>query len=164
MFEITLYRQYCYWKLVLAISVCAGGAIALSSSGNIATGDLVSASYSSRGNAGNGGAVFLSTRDGDIVGFPTGKRFPVLASVATTKRGTAGNGGDVRLEAQHQVKNLEILTLSSSSQSGSIQVKGFGDLSVNNASILTSKQLTVYIRVRPRWCLEKYPYGHSLRW
>jgi filamentous hemagglutinin family protein len=139
-----------------------GGAIALSTTKgdiSITDGDLNSYSFSSSksGNSGVGGDIFLSARDGDIVGIPfevarydfvkndrvTEVRSPVLNSVSISEQGTAGNGGNVTLEAKNNVSNLQILTLSSSSKSGTVQVTGLGNLLLTNTNILTSKQVTV---------------------
>ena len=118
-----------------------GGAITLSSSyGNIATGDLNSFSFSRSGIAGNGGAIFLLAREGNITGKPT-----ALNSFSVSETGNAGTGGNVALEAQNNITNLEILTLSSSANSGTVQLTGLGDLSVINTRILTSKQVTLYV-------------------
>ena len=125
-----------------------GGAIGLTAANNISIeGDLYSFSYSNSATAGEGGAIFLIARSGDIVGIPFESydkvRSPVLGSFSISERGTAGNGGKVTLEAKNNVSNLEILTLSSDSNSGTVQVRGLGDLLLANTNILTSKQVTI---------------------
>jgi filamentous hemagglutinin family protein len=137
-----------------------GGAISLEAANDInITGNLYSYSYSYSGfgTAGNGGAISLIAKTGDLVGIPfeslryddvkqdfvTEVRSPVLSSFSLSERATAGNGGNVVLEAKNNVRNLEILTLSSSSKSGTVQVTGLGDLLLANTNIVTSKQLTV---------------------
>jgi filamentous hemagglutinin family protein len=129
-----------------------GGAIRLSAANDInITGDLYSYSSSQSGNAGQGGEISLIARSGDIVGIPfksyrdTEARSPVLGSFSISEQGTAGHGGNVVLKAKNNVSNLEILTLSSSSQSGTVQVRGLGDLLLTNTSILTSKQVAVQV-------------------
>ena len=127
-----------------------GGNIILSASDYITTGNLYSFSYSSSsGNAGNGGNIVLLARDGDITGNKniTGSVFASF-SVSGSETGKAGTGGNVFLEAKNNITNLEILTLSSDSQSGSFQLKGLGDLSITDTKILTSKQLKVKIPTR----------------
>jgi len=123
---------------------------------------LYSLSYSKLGTAGQGGAISLIARGGDIVGIPfestrydavkqdyvTEVSSPILGSFSISFQGTAGNGGNVALEAKNNISNLEILTLSSSSQAGAVQVTGLGDLLLTNTNILTSKQLTVTIPFR----------------
>ena len=124
-----------------------GGAITFTAGGDISTGDLFSFSGSKTGDAGDGGAITLTARDGDIVGIssPTVPTVPTFASWSASENGTAGNGGNVILKAKGNVTDLEILTLSSDSESGTVEVEltGFGDLSVTNTSAITSKQLTV---------------------
>jgi large exoprotein involved in heme utilization and adhesion len=71
---------------------------------------------------------------------------PSLGSFSISEQGTAGNGGNVTLEAKNKVSNLEILTLSSSSQSGTVQVTGLGDLLLTDTKIVTSKLVTVRTR------------------
>jgi hypothetical protein len=140
-----------------------GGAIGLTAANDIKIkGDLYSFSYSKLGTAGQGGAISLIARGGDIVGIPfestrydavkqdyvTEVSSPILGSFSISFQGTAGNGGNVALEAKNNISNLEILTLSSSSQAGAVQVTGLGDLLLTNTNILTSKQLTVTIPFR----------------
>jgi filamentous hemagglutinin family protein len=120
-----------------------GGAISLYSiSGDITIkGDLRSFSHSRLGNAGNGGAISLIATGGNIIGnYPNS----LLASFSISEKGgEAGSGGNVTLEAQNQITNLEILTLSSSAQAGEVEIKGSGDLSVTNTRILTSRRVEV---------------------
>jgi filamentous hemagglutinin family protein len=130
-----------------------GGAITVSTTnGNISLkGDLNSFSYSKVGSSGTGGEIYLSTKNGNIVGesFTADdkkERFPLLNSFSVSEPGTAGNGGKVTLEARNTVSNLEILTLSSSSEAGAVDVKGLGDLSLTDTKIITSKPLTLNIR------------------
>jgi len=130
-----------------------GGAIRLTAANDInIKGNLYSFSYSGSGTAGQGGAIFLIARSGDILGIPfksyddTEVLSPVLGSFSISLQGTAGNGGNVALEAKNNVSNLEILTLSSNSQSGVVQVRGLGDLLLTNTNILTSKQVSVQLR------------------
>ncbi|HEY9671588.1 MAG TPA: filamentous hemagglutinin N-terminal domain-containing protein [Waterburya sp.] len=119
-----------------------GGAISLTAANDInTTGDLYSFSSSRNGTAGNGGAISLIASGGDISG--QGNLSTVLGSFSISFQGTAGNGGNVALEAKNNVSNLEILTLSSSSQSGTVQVTGLGDLLLTNTNILTSRQVTI---------------------
>ncbi|MFP4099170.1 beta strand repeat-containing protein, partial [Coleofasciculus sp.] len=137
-----------------------GGAISFEASNDInIAGDLSSYSYSREGRAGQGGAISLIAKTGDIVGIPfedwrydhvkqeyvTEVHSPALNSFSLSERATAGNGGNVALEAKNNVRNLQILTLSSDSQSGAVQVTGLGDLLLTNTNILTSKQVTVQL-------------------
>ena len=121
----------------------SGGAISFTAANDITIVDLFSFSYSIGGNAGQGGAISLIARSGDISG--QANQSPILGSFSISFQKTAGNGGNVALEAKNNVSNLEILTLSSSSKSGTVQVTGLGDLLVTKTNILTSKQITVPI-------------------
>jgi filamentous hemagglutinin family protein len=116
-----------------------GGSITLvASQGSIfVRRDTYSFSYSPAGSSGNGGAITLSAREGQILGEanPTS----ILGSFAISQQ-TAGNGGRITLEAKDQFANLELLTLSSSTNSGDIRLTGFGNLSILNTRLLTSKQ------------------------
>ncbi|MEQ9000663.1 MAG: filamentous hemagglutinin N-terminal domain-containing protein [Coleofasciculus sp. B1-GNL1-01] len=119
-----------------------GGKISLSG-GDISFGDdsrVNSYSYSREGDAGNGGEISLIARDGDIIGTSANL---LLASFALSEAGEAGNGGNVTLKAGNAITNLEILTLSSSNQAGTVEITGFGDLSVTNTRILTSRRVEV---------------------
>ncbi|MEG3862898.1 two-partner secretion domain-containing protein [Microcoleus sp. herbarium12] len=128
-----------------------GGAIGLTAGNDIfINGDLYSFSYSKSGTAGEGGAISLIARSGDIVGIPikykpkgTEVRSPFLGSFSLSQQGTAGNGGNVVLEVKNNASNLEIFTLSSSSTSGTVRVRGMEDLWLTDTNILTSKQVTV---------------------
>ncbi|HBW89076.1 MAG TPA: hypothetical protein DEG17_09465 [Cyanobacteria bacterium UBA11149] len=105
------------------------------------SGNFYSFSYSDSGTAGNGGAIFLSASRGSIIGNS------LLSSFALSKDKIAGSGsgGNVTLEALDRIENLEILTLSSANQAGDVAINGFGDLSINNTRILTSKQVEVSV-------------------
>jgi large exoprotein involved in heme utilization and adhesion len=135
-----------------------GGAISLTAANDInITGPLNSFSFSNSGNAGQGGAISLIARGGDIVGIKrefsfnddvkqqivTEVRSPLLSSFSISLQGTAGNGGNVVIEAKNNVSNLDIFTLSSSLQSGTVRVRGLEDLLLANTNILTSKQVTI---------------------
>ncbi|MBD2569799.1 filamentous hemagglutinin N-terminal domain-containing protein [Anabaena lutea] len=120
-----------------------GGTITLSAGGDISTQNLNSFSYSSSGTAGNGGAITL-TAGGDIKGIrDEDEKIPVFSSFSVSKTGTSGQSGNVTLAAKNKITNLDILTLSSSSKSGDVQVNGLGDLSLINTDIITSKQVTI---------------------
>ena len=153
-----------------------GGAIRLEATNDInLTGNLFSYSYSDDGNAGHGGAISLIAKTGDIVGIPieyihydpvkqeevTEVRSPILSSFSVSFEGTAGNGGNIALEAKNNVRNLEILTLSSRNQSGTVQVTGLGDLLLTNTNILTSKQLIVIIPSRAAFAFNVHGEGQS---
>ncbi|MDZ8134181.1 MAG: S-layer family protein [Nostoc sp. DedQUE04] len=129
-----------------------GGDITLTAQGNIFTRSLDSFSSLNYGTAGNGGDITL-TAQGDIKGiryifneyYPYNNEYelPVFSSFSLSKNGVSGQGGNVTLTAKNQITDLEILTLSSNSKSGDVQIKGFGDLSLTNTDIITSKQVTI---------------------
>ncbi|HBY80710.1 MAG TPA: hypothetical protein DEG47_27720, partial [Cyanobacteria bacterium UBA11148] len=119
-----------------------GGAITLTASGDISTNSIYSFSYSRERNAGNGGEISLIARGGNIIGKSPDTLVHSFA-LSEAGAGTAGSGGNVTLEAQKDIKNLEILTLSSSNEAGKVFINGFGDLSLTNTRILTSKRVEV---------------------
>ncbi|MEA5575310.1 filamentous hemagglutinin N-terminal domain-containing protein [Anabaena sp. UHCC 0451] len=123
----------------------SGGDIFLTSYGsNIFTQSLKSDSITYLGKAGNGGAISLTVPGGDINGIKDefSQEFPSFYSLSISENGTSGKGGDVALVAKNNITNLEILTLSSSSKSGDVQVQGFDNLSVKNTKITTSNTVT----------------------
>ncbi|MBD2240672.1 filamentous hemagglutinin N-terminal domain-containing protein [Aulosira sp. FACHB-113] len=125
-----------------------GGAIALTTTqGNISIGELLSLSSSASGNAGNGGIITLSARDGNIIpSLDDNFNTRTLSSFSiSNKTGNSGEGGNVTLEAKNLITNLDILTLSSADKSGDVKVNGFGDLSLINTNIITSKQVTINV-------------------
>ncbi|NES84231.1 MAG: S-layer family protein [Moorea sp. SIO2B7] len=119
-----------------------GGEITLSTTaGNITTGDIFSFSVSTSGNVGNGGDIALDAQDGDIIG--TDSRTFSSVSISGAETGKAGTGGNITLKAKNNITDIEIFTLSSDSKSGTVQVEGFGDLSLTNIKLITSKQVTI---------------------
>ncbi|RUS93870.1 hypothetical protein DSM107003_41060 [Trichormus variabilis SAG 1403-4b] len=87
------------------------------------------------------------TAGGDIKGIKDefSNEFPVFSSFSVSQTGNSGQGGNVTLAARNNITDLDILTLSSSSKSGDVQINGFGDLSLTNTAIITSKQVTIKI-------------------
>ncbi|QXE21572.1 hemagglutination activity domain protein [Richelia sinica FACHB-800] len=69
--------------------------------------------------------------------------FPVFSSFSVSQTGNSGQGGDVTLAAKNEITDLYILTLSSSSKSGDVQISSFGDLLIKNTKIITSRQLII---------------------
>ncbi|MBD2569801.1 filamentous hemagglutinin N-terminal domain-containing protein [Anabaena lutea] len=123
-----------------------GGGMTLTAGGDISTQDLNSSSSSFSGIAGDGGGMTL-TAGGDIKGIKDefSNEFPVFSSFSVSQTGNSGQSGNVTLAARNNITNLDILTLSSSSKSGDVQINGFGDLSLTNTAIITSKQVTIKI-------------------
>ncbi|NET33345.1 MAG: filamentous hemagglutinin N-terminal domain-containing protein [Cyanothece sp. SIO1E1] len=96
---------------------------------------------------GNGGDISLSAREGSIRGGSIkGNNTQLLAFSIAGSGGTAGKGGTIRLEAQDTISGFELLTPSSTGQSGAVQIEGFGDLHINNTSLVTSAQVQLKIR------------------
>ncbi|NER22981.1 MAG: filamentous hemagglutinin N-terminal domain-containing protein [Symploca sp. SIO1C2] len=126
-----------------------GGAISLNANNDInLTGNLDSFSNSTLGSSGTGGAISLNARNGNIEGSPDTTRSSSLNSFSISDIGViAGDGGHITLEAQKTVSNLDILTLSSGTESraGNVQVEGREDLLISNTNILTSGQMTVEV-------------------
>jgi filamentous hemagglutinin family protein len=118
-----------------------GGDIVLfSQSGDITINNLNSFSFSELGNAGSGGAISLVARAGSIKGDNTQL---LTLSVAQREGKSAGTGGTVTLEARDTISGLEVLTLSSAGQSGLVQIQGFGDLLIQDTSLITSAQVEI---------------------
>jgi filamentous hemagglutinin family protein len=121
-----------------------GGGMTLTAGGDIESQSLDSHSYSFSGTAGNGGGISLSS-GGDIKGITDEsiQEIPIFSSFSVSETGNSGQGGNIVLAAKNNITNLEILTLSSSSKSGDVQIQGFGDLSLTNTGIITSKQVSI---------------------
>lgn len=106
--------------------------------------DMNSYSYSSGSKSSDGGNINIIARNGNITG--VGSLAPSLLSFSVAPQSTSGKGGNVTLEAKTQINNLQILTLGSSNTSGTVQITGNGNLSVNDTVILTTKQVTLPIK------------------
>jgi filamentous hemagglutinin family protein len=117
-----------------------GGAITLYTGGNISVdsglGGLDSSSFSLEGEAGNGGAISLFARNGDITGAS-------LNSFSFTEGSNGEKGGNIILEAKNNIRNAQILTESSNSTSGTVQLTGVENLEITNTKIITSKQFLI---------------------
>jgi len=120
-----------------------GGAITFNAGGNIITNKIDSSSLSSQGNAGNGGAINLFARNGDIAEDGTTAGGGSIVSFAVSEEQNAGNGGNITLETNNGIKNLQILTESSNSTSGTVQFKGSENLEIINTQIVTSRQSVI---------------------
>jgi filamentous hemagglutinin family protein len=119
-------------------SATGGKITLLTALGNIALNSFLdSDAYADQGNAGNGGEILVSAPNGQVIGSP-GTR---LTSYALSVNGSSGNGGAVTVEAKDRMTQFDIVTLSSTAQSGSVQLSGFGDLTLENVQVLTTKQV-----------------------
>lgn len=118
----------------------AGNIIISSQSGNInLRGDLESYSLSRIESSRNGGMVSIYSPFGNIQG--NGVR---LLTFSISEVGdTSGNAGAVILEAQREITGFEILTLSSSGNSGTVQIRGNGDLLIQGLDLITSAQVEI---------------------
>ncbi|MEM7063414.1 MAG: filamentous hemagglutinin N-terminal domain-containing protein [Cyanobacteria bacterium P01_B01_bin.77] len=104
--------------------------------------------------AGHGGAITVETESGSLFGeralevminsdvfllFPDTDVPPRILTFSVAENGPADLGGNVSLQAATTIRNLEILTTSSSAQSGNVTITGLGDLSLQNLDIFTSQ-------------------------
>jgi filamentous hemagglutinin family protein len=117
-----------------------GGNISLTAGGDISTEDLSTYSFST-GTAGNAGKITLTATNGNIQGRENKQIVPVFSSFSVSKSGVSGQGGNVTLVAKNQITNLNILTWSSNSKSGDLDVKGLGNLLIENTNLITSKKV-----------------------
>ncbi|MBD2667346.1 filamentous hemagglutinin family outer membrane protein [Richelia sinica FACHB-800] len=117
-----------------------GGNISLTAGGDISTEELSTYSFST-GTAGNAGKITLTAKNGDIQGRENKQIVPVFSSFSVSKSGVSGQGGNVTLVAKNQITNLNILTWSSNSKSGDVDVKGLGNLLIENTNLITSKKV-----------------------
>ncbi|MGD2180779.1 filamentous hemagglutinin N-terminal domain-containing protein [Lusitaniella coriacea] len=118
-----------------------GGQISLSTTnGNLlSNNDFNSFSYSRDGSrSGNGGQLSFTARNGNIIGADSD-----LNSFSIASQGIAGSGGVATLDAQNQISGLTLLTASSSTQSGAVNILGQSDLEIADTTILTSKQIAI---------------------
>ncbi|MBE9114566.1 filamentous hemagglutinin N-terminal domain-containing protein [Lusitaniella coriacea LEGE 07157] len=118
-----------------------GGQISLSTTnGNLLNNnDFNSFSYSRDGSrSGNGGQLSFTAHNGNIIGADSD-----LNSFSIASQGIAGSGGVATLDAQNQISGLTLLTASSSTQSGAVNILGQSDLEIADTTILTSKQIAI---------------------
>jgi filamentous hemagglutinin family protein len=117
-----------------------GGAITLNTGGDIiidsGLGGLNSSSVSLEGSTGDGGAISLFAKNGDITGTE-------ISSFSFSGGLNGGKGGNITLEAKNNILNAEILTESSNSLSGTVQLNGFENLEITNTKIITSRQFSI---------------------
>ncbi|MEH2220958.1 MAG: hypothetical protein V7K72_28365 [Nostoc sp.] len=131
---------------------------------------LSSFSLSETGNSGNGGAIALTTQNGNLTNNSDLSSFSYsttgnsgnggaialiaqngniagggsgLYTFSVAPQGTANAGGNVTLNAKNQVSGLQMLTASSSAQAGAVAVNGQEDLAIADTVILTGKQVTI---------------------
>jgi filamentous hemagglutinin family protein len=90
------------------------------------------------GRTGNGGAISLSAKDGNILG-----NSAFLNTYTISNSGLPGNGGVVKLTSKNNVSGLIITTLSTGGRSGDVEVIGSGDLRLSNNRIITAQQLKI---------------------
>ena len=82
----------------------------------------------------------MKAKKGDIIGQ---ENITLTSFAIAENEEAAGKGGDIFLKAKGEIKDLEILTLSSIAQSGSVLIQGSNDLSISNLDVITSKQIIV---------------------
>jgi filamentous hemagglutinin family protein len=98
-------------------------------------------------NTGRGGDIQLEAGSGSINGMSENLEQASLLSFSVAPNGQANNAGDVSLVAAEYLNNLEILTFSSSLQSGKTLIIGITDLEIENTDVVTSKQIEVEIEI-----------------
>ena len=126
-----------------------GGTITLSTmTGNIVLANVLSSfSYVTAGRAGNGGDVVITTDQGNLVG-PSGEIANTLNSFAVSRSGSeSGNGGNVTLAANNQITNLDIFTIASGAEAGTVNITGSGDLVLERVNTVTSTSVAVEVVV-----------------
>ena len=130
-----------------------GGRVSLIAGQNISLDSIDSYSVSASGNVrgGNGGAISLKAKTGSILNIGELSN-PSFQSFSVAKGGSSGSGGTVTLEAATQIGTgnsdyrLEILTLSSSGQSGAVQIVGLDEnFDILNLSVIASKRVEVLV-------------------
>ncbi|MEO0539114.1 MAG: filamentous hemagglutinin N-terminal domain-containing protein, partial [Cyanobacteria bacterium P01_A01_bin.123] len=117
-----------------------GGDIAITTvSGDLGILGLDSFSHASAGPTGNGGDIVVSTQEGNLIGEPNASPRINLRSFAVSPNGfSSGDSGSVTVEANNQISNLELLTVSSTARAGEVNISGFGDLLLDNVNVVTS--------------------------
>ena len=125
---------------------------------------LTSFSFTTGGNADKGGDITLLAPQGSIRG--RGISRIQLNSFSTGAGGNneSGSGGSVRIVAGQEFSGFEILTLSSSEQSGDVDIRGTGDLIVENTKLSTSAQVSIenpFDSSRPPIILDTEEFGPS---
>jgi filamentous hemagglutinin family protein len=126
-----------------------GGNIYLESNlGDISISDrLFTFSFSeAEGDAGNAGDITLDAQNINGGNGNTNARLSAFAVVPgeSTQAGLeAGNGGDVRINVDNSVRNLNISTLSSNNESGSVSIAGSGNLRLQDISLIASAQAQI---------------------
>ncbi|NEQ36327.1 MAG: CHAT domain-containing protein [Okeania sp. SIO3I5] len=135
------------------ISLSAEGDITITEVGSVVApeGSFDSFSYSEKENSGNGGAISINA---DTIKFiPLENDVTKKLAIRTPSVGTndSGVGGEVNITTNN-FSNLQIVTLSSHSNSGEVRIEGKpqGNLELNDSSIITSKQITIEGRILDR--------------
>ncbi|WP_193996076.1 two-partner secretion domain-containing protein [Leptolyngbya ectocarpi] len=117
-----------------------GGDLRLFSNlGDILTHSIQTNSYSSN-TAGSGGMISLKAADGLI----QGNDAEILTFAVTETGGSTGVGGDIYLEAASTISGLEIITLASGNNSGSVNIQGIdNNLTIKDLSLIISGQVQI---------------------
>lgn len=121
-----------------------GGRIQISTQdGDIRFGDTVdSSSLAVSGRAGNGGEIFASAPRGEV----TGGALVLLNSSAVSLDNTgSGSGGDLELHVDRLARDLDIFTLASEGEAGSVTISGGNSLLLDKLDITTSSLVTIDI-------------------
>ena len=91
--------------------------------------------------AGEAGELRLHAVNGQIL-FGTQTNKPAfLLSFSIAENGISGSGGSVEIVSGGSIRNVEILTTSSSARSGDVTISGMQDYRISNLSVLTTREL-----------------------
>ncbi len=97
------------------------------------------------GNSGNAGNITIKVPEGNILFNGSQESPSLINSFSVADNGISGNGGDVNIVTNGNLNNVEIITLSSSGESGSVKIESPSNLSLNNVTVTTSQQFTVEV-------------------
>ena len=133
-----------------------GGSISLfSESGNLFVNQILLASSDSEsGTAGSGGDIALSAPTGSVIGNPeaddttvsdSGNTRLLTFSIVQSEGQLSGTGGAVTITARDDITDFEVSTLSSTEQSGRVQIEGNSDLLLDNTNLTTSANFDFFL-------------------
>lgn len=133
-----------------------GGDISLASaSGNLFVNQILLASSDSEsGTAGSGGDIVLSAPTGSVIGNAEaddtnvsdgGNTRLLTFSIVQSEGQMSGTGGAVTITARDAITDFEVSTLSSTEQSGRVQIVGNSDLLLNNTNLTTSADFDFFL-------------------
>ncbi|MEM9213330.1 MAG: CHAT domain-containing protein [Cyanobacteria bacterium P01_F01_bin.150] len=130
-----------------------GGDVAISTiDGNIAILDSIdSFTFARNGSSGNSGNILITAENGNISGeLDTSNLNASSISEDSSVNGNddgnnEGQSGSITLSANNQITNLDIFTAASGAEAGSIEITGFGDLTLDDISTATDTAIELDI-------------------